>query len=58
MEMIAGALRYTQYNWLTRFFMKRIVAKAAGDTDTSRDHKYTDWLQVADYAHRLVVAVS
>ena len=23
--------------------MKRIVAKAGGDTDTSKDYVYTDW---------------
>jgi menaquinone-dependent protoporphyrinogen oxidase len=23
--------------------MKRAVAKAGGDTDTSRDYEYTDW---------------
>ena len=40
---VAGALLYTRYNWLTRFVMKRIVRKAGGDTDTTRDYEYTDW---------------
>ena len=40
---VAGALRYTRYNWLTRWMMKRMAARAGGDTDTSRDHVYTDW---------------
>jgi len=53
MEMIAGALKYTQYNWLTRFFMKHIVGNAGGDTDTSKDFEYTDWKQVEDYASKL-----
>jgi menaquinone-dependent protoporphyrinogen oxidase len=53
MEMIAGALRYSKYSWLEKFFMKRIVGKAGGDTDTSRDYEYTDWQQVYDYARSL-----
>ena len=40
---VAGALLYTQYNPLMRWIMKRIAAKAGGDTDTSRDYVYTDW---------------
>jgi menaquinone-dependent protoporphyrinogen oxidase len=30
--------------------MRRIVAKAGGDTDTSRDYEYTDWNQVRGFA--------
>ena len=40
---VAGAVLYTQYNWIIRFVMKRIVRKAGGGTDTSRDYDYTDW---------------
>lgn len=46
----AGALRYTQYNFLIRWIMKRISASASGPTDTSRDHDLTDWSQVAAFA--------
>ncbi len=42
-KQVAGALRYSQYNWFTRWAMVRIVRKAGGDTDTSRDYEYTDW---------------
>jgi menaquinone-dependent protoporphyrinogen oxidase len=40
---VAGALPYTRYGWLKRWMMKRIVAKAGGDTDTTRDYEYTNW---------------
>jgi menaquinone-dependent protoporphyrinogen oxidase len=30
--------------------MRRIVAKAGGDTDTSRDYEYTDWADVRTFA--------
>ena len=45
-ELIAGALPYTRYNFLVRFVMRRIVSKEGGDTDTSRDYEYTDWAAV------------
>jgi menaquinone-dependent protoporphyrinogen oxidase len=51
-KIVAGALPYTQYGWLKRWIMRRIVAKAHGDTDTSRDYEYTDWADVADFAGR------
>ncbi len=42
-KTVAGALFYTRYDWFTRWIMRRIVARAHGDTDTSRDYEYTDW---------------
>lgn len=52
-EMIAGALSYSQYSKPVRWLMQRIARKAGGDTDVSRDHEYTDWEQVERYAVRL-----
>jgi len=49
-RVIAGALPYTRYNWITRWMMRRIVAKAGGDTDTSRDYEYTDWAELRAFA--------
>jgi menaquinone-dependent protoporphyrinogen oxidase len=40
---VAGALRYTKYNFLVRFVMKRIAKQNGSSTDTSRDHEFTDW---------------
>jgi menaquinone-dependent protoporphyrinogen oxidase len=48
----AGALKYTQYNWLKRALMKHISKKEGGSTDTSRDHEYTDWARVTQFAER------
>ena len=47
---VAGALLYTRYNFFTRSIMKRIAAKAGGDTDTSKDYDYTDWNDVRAFA--------
>jgi menaquinone-dependent protoporphyrinogen oxidase len=58
MKSVAGALPYTQYNWVTRWMMRRIVARAHGDVDTSRDYEYTDWDDLRqfgrDFARTLV----
>jgi menaquinone-dependent protoporphyrinogen oxidase len=49
-RQVAGAVLYTRYGWLKRLMMKRIVAKAGGDTDTTRDFEYTDWNDLRDFA--------
>lgn len=42
-QTFAGAVKYTQYNFITRFIMKMISKREGGNTDSSRDHEYTDW---------------
>lgn len=53
----AGAVRYTRYNPILRWVMRRISAKAGHSTDTSRDHEYTDWTQVQQFAESLAALV-
>ena len=47
---MAGALRYTQYDFLKKFIMRQI-AKSGGskDTDTTKDVEYTDWEKVRKF---------
>jgi menaquinone-dependent protoporphyrinogen oxidase len=40
---IAGALKYTEYDYFKRLIMKMISKKEGRTTDTSRDHEFTDW---------------
>lgn len=49
-ECIAGAIKYTRYNFLLRWYMKKASRMNGGSTDTSRDHEYTDWEQVRSFA--------
>jgi menaquinone-dependent protoporphyrinogen oxidase len=49
-ECIAGAIKYTRYNFLLRWYMKKASRMNGGSTDTSRDHEYTDWAQVEAFA--------
>ncbi len=53
-ELIAGALKYSQYNPLIRLIMRRIAAKEGGETDTSRDYEYTDFAAVERFAREFV----
>lgn len=49
-SIFAGALAYTQYNWILKRLMRRIALKAGVATDTSHDYEYTDWSAVKDLA--------
>lgn len=51
--ILAGRLAYTKYGWLMRWVMKRIARKAGLAIDTSRDHEYTNWDEVARLADDL-----
>ena len=48
----AGALPYSKYAPWKRLLMIAFVCLAGGDTDTSRDHEYTDWDAVDRFADR------
>jgi len=49
----AGALRYPEYNWITRLVMKAIARRAGHPTDTSRVHVFTDNAIVDAFAVQL-----
>jgi len=40
---VAGALKYSQYNFLVKFIMKRIAHKAGFDGPATRDYEFTNW---------------
>jgi menaquinone-dependent protoporphyrinogen oxidase len=46
----AGAIAFTKYNVLVRWAMKRIARQVGASTDTSRDHEFTDWRAVKNFA--------
>jgi menaquinone-dependent protoporphyrinogen oxidase len=51
-KSVAGALPYSKYGWLKKRLMRRIVAKAKGDIDMTRDYEYTDWEDLRKFAER------
>jgi len=50
-KVFAGALKYTEYNWLVRMVMKHIAKHEGGSTDSSTDTEYTDWAEVSVFAN-------
>lgn len=52
-EQVAGALRYSKYNFFKKFIMRLMATKSGGGTDTTEDYEYTDWSQVKDLLPRL-----
>jgi menaquinone-dependent protoporphyrinogen oxidase len=54
---VAGALLYRKYGWLKRWVMKRIVAKAGGNIDTSRNWDHTDWNELRAFAEQFASLV-
>lgn len=54
--MFGGALLYTQYGFLKRTMMKKIVSsQGSPDTDTGRDYIYTEWDGVRRFAEEFLV---
>jgi len=51
----AGAVKYTQYGFITRIVMRSIAKKEGRDTDTSQDYEYTDWNKVTEFTERFLV---
>ncbi len=43
MHCVAGALKYTQYDYFKRVLMRMIARQRGQSTDTSKDCEYTDW---------------
>jgi len=54
----AGALRYRSYGLPLRWMMRFIVGREGGETDTSRDHEYTDWNAVDAFAARFAAQLA
>lgn len=55
--VFGGAIRYSEYGFITRSLMKSIAKEATGDVDTSRDYEYTDWDEVDAFTREFAVFV-
>jgi menaquinone-dependent protoporphyrinogen oxidase len=51
---VAGAFRYTAYDFLKRWAMKYIAYRKGGPTDTSRDYELTDWDDLTHFVDSFV----
>lgn len=43
---VAGALKYSRYNFFIKLIMKRIARKAGFEGDTAHDYEFTNWPEV------------
>ena len=43
LHLVAGAFRFTEYDFFKRWIMRRIAREKGTPTDTSRDWELTDW---------------
>lgn len=55
---LAGGLLYLEYRFLKRWMMKRIAKDAGKDTDTSKNHEYTDWEVVDQFMTAFLVQLN
>jgi menaquinone-dependent protoporphyrinogen oxidase len=53
-RQIAGALKYTDYDYFKRLIMKMISKKQGGATDTSQDYEYTNWDEVTKFTNDFI----
>lgn len=51
---VAGALKYTQYDFFKRWVMRSIAKKEGRSTDTSQDYEYTDWVDLRKFVEAFV----
>jgi menaquinone-dependent protoporphyrinogen oxidase len=54
---VAGALRYSQYDYFKRLLMKLIAKQRGGDTNTANDYEYTDWVDLSRFIEEFVAAI-
>jgi menaquinone-dependent protoporphyrinogen oxidase len=55
---VAGAFRFTQYDFLKRWALKYIAYRRGQPTDTSRDYELTDWTALQEITDEFLVALS
>ncbi len=53
-QLVGGAVKFTHYNPLLRFVIKRVWAGKGVAMDTKRDYDYTDWDAVKRFAKAFV----
>ncbi|NLX97888.1 MAG: protoporphyrinogen oxidase [Rhodopirellula sp.] len=54
----AGGLLYREYGFLKRWMMKKIARDAGKDTDTSKNHEYTDWQAVDGFVQEFLAQLA
>jgi menaquinone-dependent protoporphyrinogen oxidase len=53
-HLIAGALKYTAYDFFKRYMVKSISGTLPDAGETSQDHEYTDWSDVDAFVDKFL----
>jgi menaquinone-dependent protoporphyrinogen oxidase len=56
-HLVAGALRYTQYDFFKGWILKMIAGAKGASTDTTKDHEFTDWQDLEAFVEAFVAEV-
>ena len=54
--LLGGALRFSKYDFFQEQFVKFVVMKS-GDPNIERDHEFTDWNALANFADRFIETI-
>ncbi len=57
-HLVAGALRYTRYDFFKSWMLKMIAGSKGASTDTSKDHEFTDWRDLKAFVDAFLDQVS
>lgn len=57
-HLVAGALRYTQYDFFKGWMLKMIAGAKGASTDTSKDHEFTDWRDLEGFVDAFIGQVA
>ena len=52
-DVFAGALMYTRYNWVDQQMIRLIMKITGGPTDPTQNLEFTDWTRVKQFAEQL-----
>jgi len=55
--LLAGALRYSKYEYFKVEIVKHIVSKTTGDFAPTGDHEFTDWEELSRFVDSFLVEV-
>ncbi len=57
-HLVAGAIRYSQYDFFKSWILRMIASTKGASTDTSQDHEFTDWKDLKAFVDAFLTQVA
>ncbi|MGI9498681.1 MAG: flavodoxin domain-containing protein [Geminicoccaceae bacterium] len=57
-HLVAGAIRYSQYDFFKSWILRMIASTKGASTDTSQDHEFTDWKDLDAFVDAFLTQVA